>query len=584
MNLLRTYYWKQKWEILWIVGLKTLATMVRLFIPWAFAYLTEHILNFRSERVILKWGSYMLGFAIGSFLLNIVVFNLNAKFVVKLSNRIRADVFKKACYMECEQVDQLGISSVVSRLTSDIMSVQLFSSKIMTKGIATVTTFLGSVFAAGALDLKLTVVLILTIPFIILTIYITTKVGLGRFLLTKKVNDTLVKSIRENVMGIRVIRALSKFEYEEQKFAQISEELKDRNYKASMVDAVGSPTMKLFVNVGMVITLLCGAYFIDQGTSQITTLIAFMSYFTMILTSLVNIGQLFTMYAKAGAAANRIEEVLRTEPRRYPTNSAEHATSNKATMNSPYHIEFRKVSFSYQQGKQVLQNISFAVKEGETLGIMGVTGGGKSTIMSLLLRLYEPDEGEILIYGKSINAYTAEALYAMFGTVFQGDVVFAESVAQNIDFGRGYGATQITAAAKVAQAEAFVSQLAEGYDTKIKIRGQNLSGGEKQRLLLARALVGNPKILLLDDSTTALDYKTDAALRKELATHYQQTTKIIISSRIASIRSAEQILVLEQGTVLDQGVHQDLSNRCTVYQHLRDLQLGDSSLYAQEGN
>ena len=573
MNMLKNYYLKQKLEIILIISLKMIATVVRLFIPWAFAYLTENILNFKSSSVILQWGSYMLGFAIGSFVINILTFNLNAKFVVKLSNNIRGDVFKKACYLECEQVDGFGISSVVSRLTSDIMSVQMFSSKMMTKGIATITTFIGSVFAAGVLDIKLTFVLIITVPFIILTIYFTTKIGFKRFLLTKKANDTLVKSIRENVMGIRVIRALSKFEYEETKFSEVSQDLKTKNVNASIVDAVGSPTMKFIVNIGMVVTLVLGAYLINQGSSNIPTLIAFMSYFTMILTSLVNIGQMFTMYAKAGAAANRISEVLQTEPHVYISDETLHT--------NPYHIEFKNVSFSYKNGKQVLNNISFKIKKGETLGIIGVTGVGKTTIASLLLRLYEPNEGEILIYGKSITKYSSEILYKMFGTVFQSDTIFSESVSDNINFGREYPKDSIEFAAKTAQAESFISKLQDTYDTKINIRGQNISGGEKQRLLLSRALVGNPEILLLDDSTTALDYKTDSLLRKKLAHDFNNTTKIIISSRIASIMNAEQIIVLDNGKIYDIGVHNELSERCDIYKYILDLQLGDSELYLQ---
>ena len=514
----------------------------------------------------------MFGFALGAFVINIAVFNLNAKFIVALSNDLRKDVFEKATYLECEQIDQIGISSITSRLTTDVSSIQMFSSKIMTKGIATVTTFIGSVFAAGVLDLKLTTILVLTIPFIIITIYFTSKIGFRRFLLTKKVNDNLVKSIRENVMGLRVIRALSKFEYEESKFEGVSKDLRDKNFRASIVDAVGSPTMKLFVNIGMVFTLVLGAYFIKLGTSSIASLIAFMSYFTMILTSLVSIGQMFTMYAKAGAASDRIKEVLQTQPKTYIEDTKEYE--------SHYFIEFRNVSFSYTGSSKILKNISFKVKKGETLGIIGVTGTGKTTIISLLLRLYEPDEGEIFINGKPINKYSSENLYNMFGTVFQSDTIFSESVRENINFGRDLSEDDVEFAAKTAQAEGYILKLRNKYETRLNIRGQNISGGEKQRLLLSRALASKPEILILDDSTTALDYKTDALLRKQLQTNFKETTKIIISSRIASIMNAQQIIVLEDGRISDFGSHDDLVKRCEVYNKIRDLQLGDSKAYA----
>ena len=571
MNLFKKYYLKQKWEIIAIIALKTVATLVRLFIPWAFAYMTENVLNFGSEWEILRWGSYMIGFAIGSFVINLVVFQLNAKFVVKLSNTIRKDIFCKVNYLECNQMDEFGVSSITARLTSDISSVQMFSSKMMTKGIATITTFIGSIFAAGILDLKLTFVLFITIPLIIVTIYFTTKIGFKRFILTKKANDRLVKSIRENVMGIRVIRALSKFEYEEEKFDGISNELKTKNFNASIVDAVGSPTMKLLVNVGMVGTLVLGAILINAGVSNITSLIAFMSYFTMILTSLVGIGQLFTMYSKAGAAADRIQEVLEKEPNVYIEDTKEYE--------SLYHIEFKNVTFGYLEGQEVLKNVSFKLKKGETLGVIGVTGVGKTTIMSLLLRLYEPDKGEILIDGKPINKISTENLYSMFGTVFQSDTIFSETISENIKFGRDLSTEEIQLAGKISQAESFILKLKNNYETRVNIRGQNISGGEKQRLLLARALSANPDILLLDDSTTALDYKTDALVRKELQERFNNTTKIIISSRVASIMNAEKIIVLDDGEICNVGTHDELVAKCEIYNKIRKLQLGDSKLY-----
>ncbi len=570
--MLKGYFIRQKWQIVIIIILKTLATVVRLFIPWAFAHLTENVLKFEFDSHIMVWGFYMISFAVFSFLINIAVFRLNAKFVVRLTNELREDTFTKASILECEQVDAIGISSIVSRLTTDIASVQLFSSKMMTKGIATLTTLGGSIFAASVLDTKLTVILLITIPLIIITIYFTTKIGLKRFLLTKKANDNLVKSIRENVVGIRVIRALSKFDYEESKFSDVNHEVKATNYNANVVNAIGSPTMKLFVNVGMVATLVVGAYYIGQGTSTIASLIAFMSYFTMILSSLVSIGDLFTMYSRAGAASNRIEEILKAQTVEY----AEDVEATKATKcETVHHIEFKNVSFSYIKGQEVLKDISFKINTGDTLGILGVTGSGKTTIISLLLRLYQPDKGEIFIDGKSIRKYSSEKLYNMFGTVFQADTIFSESVLENISFGRDLNKSEIEFAAKTAQATNFISNLTEEFDTQINIRGQNISGGEKQRLLLSRALAGKPDILILDDSTTALDFKTDSFLRKELQTHFDKTTKIIISSRIASIMNAKQILVIDDGKISDLGTHEELIKRCSIYNKIRDLQFSN---------
>ncbi len=316
---------------------------------------------------------------------------------------------------------------------------------------------------------------------------------------------------------------------------------------------------------------MAGAYFVRESQSDVASLIAFMSYFTMVLTSLIGIGQLFNMYAKCAAAASRISEVLNTENREYKDSPKEAKQDN--------FIEFKNVSFSYGDNLDVLKNISFTVKKGETLGIIGSTGSGKSTIISLILRLYEPDSGEIFLEGNPINDYSKEALYKKFGVVFQSDIIFQESVSENIAFGRNISQEQIISASKTAQAKAYVDKLKEGYDTLINIRGQNMSGGEKQRMLISRAIAGNPKILILDDATNALDYKTDANLRKALSSDYNETTKVFVSQRVATIINANKILVLDKGEVIAQGSHDDLTKGCDIYSKISEAQLGDSALY-----
>ncbi len=572
MNLLKKYFLMQKTRLVVMFLLKILASSVGLFIPWAFAHIVEYIIPLNSQAEIIKWSIYMILFAILNLVSNLLAFHINANFTVKLSKDIRTAVFEKSCHLDCDKVDKFGISSITSRLTSDIMSVQTFSGKLMTKGVATITTFIGSIATASIMDIKLAIVMFICVPFIMLTVYFTMTIALKRFALTRKATDDLVKSIRENVMGIRVIKALSKFEYEETRFETINESLKKSYLKAGIVDAIGSPTMKLIINIGMVATLLVGAYFINSGLSDLTSLIAFMSYFTMVLTSLVGIGQMFTMYSKAGAAANRIEEIINTENHEFSS------TSKKYT--SSANIEFKNVSFSYDDSGEVLKNISFSVKKGETLGIIGVTGSGKSTLTSLLLRLYEPTSGEIFINGQPINNYESQELYEMFGVVFQSDIIFSDSVSENINFGRNISENDIKSAAKSSQAEHFISNLKEKYNSLINIRGQNISGGEKQRLLISRAIASKPEILLLDDSTSALDYKTDALLRKSLATELKNSTKILVSSRVASIMNAEQILVINDGQIVSKGVHSELVKSCEIYKEISKLQLGDSKLYA----
>ncbi len=560
----------QKFKLVAMFLFKSISASAGLFIPWAFAHIVEEIIPQNSQSEIAKWSFYMVGFAVISLILNLIVFHLNALFTVKLSKDIRIDVFTKSTSLDCNNMDKFGVSSITSRLTSDIMSVQLFAGKLMTKGVATITMFVGSIATASILDLKLALVMFICVPFIMVTVYFTMTIALKRFALTRKATDNLVKSIRENVMGIRVIKALSKFEYEEKRFDSINNELKNTNLSAGIVDVIGSPLMKLIINVGMVATLLLGAYYISEGTSSIPSLIAFMSYFTMVLTSLVGIGHMFTMYSKAGAAANRIEEVITAENHKF--------AEKQDLIHNNYNIEFVNVSFAYNDSGEILKNISFKVKKGETLGIIGVTGAGKSTIINLLLRLYEPTSGDIYIDGKHINNYSAESLYKMFGVVFQSDIIFSESVKDNIAFGRNIEEKEVRKAAQSAQAEPFINNINGNYDGLINIRGQNISGGEKQRLLISRALAANPEILVLDDSMSALDFKTDASLRRELTSNLKNSTKIFVSSRIASIMNAEQILVIDDGELIAKGRHDELYETCEIYSKISVLQLGECKI------
>ncbi len=572
MNLINKYFLMQKCRLVLMVLLKATAASVGLFIPWAFAHIVENIIPLNSQSELIKWSIYMILFACLNLLSNLLVFHVNAKFTAKLSKDMRKDVFEKACSLDCDNVDQIGVSSLTSRLTSDISSIQTFAGKLWTKGIATVTTFLGSILTASVLDLKLAVIMFVCVPFIAITVYFTMTIATRRFSLTRKATDNLVKSIRENVMGIRVIKALSKFDYESEKFSGINQDLKEKNINATIVDAIGSPTMKLIINVGMVATLILGAYYVNSGQSELPSLIAFMSYFTMVLSSLVGIGQIFTMYSKAGAAAIRISEVLQVENHSF--------TSDTKDINPNIAIQFKNVSFSYSNSGKILNNISFSVNKGETLGIIGSTGSGKSTLINLLLRLYEPTSGEIFIGGKPINSYSSNDLYDMFGVVFQSDVIFSETVSENIGFGRDIPETAIKKAAQSSQAENFITNLKDNYNSLINIRGQNISGGEKQRLLISRALAANPDILILDDSTSALDYKTDCNLRQSLANDLNGSTKVLVSSRVASIMNANQIIVLENGAIAASGVHDQLIDNCEIYREISLLQLGDSKLYA----
>lgn len=570
MNLVKTYCKPYLVTIILMVIFKAVSTLAEIIIPMGFVYMVENIVPQNSKSALMQWGAVMIGIAIFAGVVSILVSRTSVKFGVDFANDLRSDLFDASTHLDCEQIDKFGISSISSRLTMDVTLVQNVIIRFTTYGIRMVIFFVGSLTSITFIDAKLALIMFCTIPPIALTVYITTKASFKRYKETKIINDHLTKTIRDNIMGIRVIKALSKCEFERGRFEEVNTKLQDKSIYAGKVNVIGSPTMNLIVNMGMVGTLIFGAYWVKQGESSPASIIAFMSYATMILNSLVGIGQLFTSFSRAGAAASRINEVLQTGHRVY--------NSQEKTQQSDAYIEFRDVTFSYDQ-LPILQNISFKVNKGEMIGIIGITGSGKTTVFNLLLRLYEPDSGEIFVKGSPITSYSPEELYKIFGVVFQSDVIFADTIANNISFGRDIDKESIEFAAQSAQAEPFIKNIPEHYDAMVNIRGQNISGGEKQRLLISRALADKPDILMLDDSTSALDYRTDATLRKELGQNFTDTTKVLVSQRVASIMNAEQILVLDAGKILALGTHKQLLQSCEMYEKIASLQLGDGDLY-----
>lgn len=570
MTLARLYMKPYTKSIIFMIILKIIATAAELLIPMGFVHMMDNIVPQNSVSALVEWGFVMIGIALLSMIISMIVSHMSVVFGIDVSKKMREDLFEKTSRLDCEQVDHFGISSITSRLTMDITLVQNFITKMFTKGVRMVIIFIGSLTSISIIDPKLAMIMLCTVPPIVIVVYFTSTMSFRRFKESKKTNDMLVKLIRDNVIGIRVVKALSKAEYEKDRFDVCNNLLMEKSIRASNVNVVGSPTMKLIVNFGMVATLMLGAYWVKEGTSNTASVIAFMSYSTMLLMSLVNIGQIFTTFSRAGAGASRISEVLNAEPHEFTPSSN----------SSESFIEFRNVTFNYGvNDTNTLKDVTFSLNEGEMLGIIGITGAGKSTILSLLLRLYEPTAGEIFIKGKPINNFSTDELYSIFGVVFQSDVVFSESIAENVAFGRDIVIDKIEFATNSAQASMFIDQLPKKYEQVVNIRGQNISGGEKQRLLISRALAGSPEILILDDSTSALDYKTDALLRKSLLENFDGTTKILVSQRVSSIMNADQILVIDKGEIIAKGKHKDLVNNCELYEKIATIQLQNTSIF-----
>ena len=371
--------------------------------------------------------------------------------------------------------------------------------------------------------------------------------------------DKMTRVVRENVTGARVIKALSKTEYEKSRFAIVNQDVVDKELVAGRLMAVTNPTMNLLLNIGLTMVVIMGAYRVNSGVSEPGKIVAFLSYFMIMLHAVMAITRIFIMLSRATASAIRIEEVLDTEE------DLEELQIDPSF--SDYHIEFDNVSFSYTK-EPCINKVSFSIKKGESLGIIGSTGSGKTTLIHLLMRFFDVDSGSIRINGQDIRSFNKQELRKKFGVAFQNDVLFADTIYENINLGRGLSEKEVNDASIDAQASSFIKQYNQRLDFELAIKGSNLSGGQKQRLLISRALAGDPEILVLDDSSSALDYKTDSMLRKAIRENHKETTSIIIAQRISSVMQLDNILVLEDGQMAGYGSHDDLLETSDVYKEI----------------
>lgn len=551
------------------VGLviKFIGTIMDLLLPWILSYLIDDVVPQGRLPLILWWGGAMVLCAVAALVTNIVANRMASRVAQLTTQAVRHDLFAKISELSCRQVDGFGIPSLESRLTTDTYNIHQMTGMMQRLGVRAPILLLGGILITLHLEPVLSMVLIAVLPLLGGIIFYISRRGIPLYAHLQAGIDTMVRTVRENAAGIRVIKALSKTEYECGRFSAVNREVVRREKKAGMTMALTNPVMNLMLNAGLTAVILAGAWRVNAGLTQPGKILAFLTYFTIILNALLSINRMFMMFSKGSASAARITAVLET-PADLLVQSA--PASRKEV---PY-ITFDHVSFSYQKKEDNVTDLSFSIQKGETLGIIGATGSGKSTVINLLMRLYDPDSGEIWLDGQRVDTIPPETLHQKFGVVFQGDILFGDTIAANIDFGRGLSRAQIQAAADCAQAGAFINNLPDGLDHRLTAKGTNLSGGQKQRVLIARALAGNPEILILDDSSSALDYRTDARLRSALREAYQNTTTIVIAQRISSVMQANRILVLDEGRMVGYGTHEELMQTCALYREIGKSQIG----------
>ena len=549
-----------------------------LFIPWILAYVIDSVIPVGSLRLIFAWGGVMLVCSILAVSFNIIANRMASRVASDATQIIRHDLFAKTMYLSARQTDAFTKPSLISRLTTDTYNVNQMIGRVQRLGVRAPILLVGGVLFTMSLDPVLSSVLLLVMPVLAVVMVVVSRKGMPLYRKLQSSVDSFVCLVREDIAGIRVIKALSKMDYEKEKFDRINKMVVTCERNAEKTMAVLNPSMNMLLNLGLVGVIIVGAFRVNAGTSEVGKILAFMTYFTIILNAMMSISRMFVIINKAVASAARIDQVLSCEDDLAllgDKTGQEAENTDTVEADAEKEIVFDHVTFSYNKKEPNLKDISFTVRKGEMLGIIGSTGSGKTTLASLLMRLMDVDEGRVLIGGRDVRSFEKEELRSRFGVVFQNDTIFEDTIYENVRMGRQLGREEIVQALSYAQAEEFTQEKERSEGGMLDIRGANLSGGQKQRVLIARALAARPEILILDDSPSALDYRTDAMLRRQLKENFSGTTTILIAQRISSVMHADHILVLEDGEMIGYGTHEELLMGCAVYREISRSQTGD---------
>ena len=487
---------------------------------------------------------------------------------------LRNDLFSHINSLSHSEIDMVGTSSLITRLTNDVNQLQLAVAMFIRLAFRAPFIIIGSAVMAMTLDLKLSIVFLFAIPLISLTLFWVMSKSIPFYSNIQKKLDKISLITEENLEGARVIRAFSKEENEKKRFFDASDDFTIASINVSKISALLNPLTSIIMNFAIVAILWYGGYRVNIGALTQGQIIAFVNYMTQISLTLVVFANLVVIFTKAFASGERVQEILEIN-----SSITDENAKISPVFNSPK-VEFKNVSFSYKgSNKNSLSNANIKVNTGETIGIIGGTGSGKSTLINLIPRFYDVTEGEVLVDGVNVKDYNLNSLRDKIGIVPQKAALFSGSLRENMTLGnKNASDEEIKKAFDIAQASEFVSSLSEGLDTAILQGGKNLSGGQKQRLTIARALVKNPEILILDDSASALDFATDAKLRKAIKEETKNMTVFIISQRATSIKNADKIIVLDNGNIVGIGSHNELLKNCKVYKEICLSQLSSEEV------
>ncbi|MDQ0149934.1 ABC transporter ATP-binding protein [Eubacterium multiforme] len=561
-------------QLVFILILLFIQTMAQLYLPTLLSKIVDTGIINGDVNYILKIGGIMIGIAFIGSICTIFASFISSKVSMGLGRDLRRNIFTKAETFSLNEIDTIGTASLITRTTNDVNQVQQVVIMILRMMVTAPLTCIGGIIMAVSVNKKLSLILLVSMPIVIITILFIGKKGMPLFKAMQVKLDKINKILRENLTGIRVIRAFNKQSFEKKRFDEANDDFTNNAIKVNKITALLMPLLMLILNLTSVAILWFGANRINSGVMEVGNLMAFLQYVMQIMFSLIMVSMLFIMIPRASASAERINEVLKMEPSINDSNNL----INESTENG--YVEFKDVSYFYPGAENpALSNISFKTNPGETTAIIGGTGSGKSTILNLITRFYDVSKGEILVDGINIKNMSQDTLRSKIGFVPQKAMLFSGTISENLKYGKEDATNEdLIHAAKIAQAYEFISEKENGFDSIVEQGGKNFSGGQKQRLAIARALVRKPEVYLFDDSFSALDFKTDSKLRAALKSETKNSAVIIVAQRVSTIMDADRILVLDEGKIVGIGTHKELLKNCAIYQEIASSQLSEEEL------
>ncbi len=550
-----------------------------LGIPTIMAKMIDEGVASKDIALIKQYGTVLLGVAFVGGLGNILLNYTSTRIATRITRDIRVDMFNKSQELSHSEYNELGVSSLITRVSSDVYQLQLFVQMLLRMGLNSPVMILASAVMIYNTNVNLALKVAIAVPLILIVVITVGFLSNPLSRKQQKLVDTLNRITRENITGVRVIRAFRKDDHETKRFNEVNTEYTRTSKKLFLLMAGVEPVFFFILNMTVLVVMVVGAQMVDLGQLEVGVLIAFFEYLFHVLFSLLLFSIVFVMYPRAAVSARRISEVLHMEPNiTNPENGVSEGTTETTE------IVFDNVSFAYPDGEaEVLHNINFTAKQGETVAFIGSTGSGKSTLINLIVRFYDVTKGNVLVNGVDVRDYDLYALRDHVGFIPQKALLFSGSIADNIRYGKqDANEFELEESAELAAAKDFIQQKPHQYDETLSEGGTNVSGGQRQRLSIARALVRKPDIYIFDDSFSALDYKTDATIRANLKNQTHDAITLIVAQRVSSIVDADQIIVLNEGEIVGKGTHQELMVSCPIYVEIARSQFSEEEMAKYE--